>query len=141
VWARRRQTPVRGVGKFFAAGCVGAASELNRTLAAQATKVGIVIICGVGRRGALAARRSGSAQTDNQGVEMSNLLKLMKQLGADAALNDEYKKDPSAVIARYNLSDKERDALLNKDYEAIKKLTGLQDGQYSTNSTIKAYDS
>ena len=72
---------------------------------------------------------------------MSNLLKLMKQLGADAALNDEYEKDPAAVIGRYNLTDDERDALLNKDYAAIKRLTGLTDGQYSTNSTIKAYDS
>lgn len=72
---------------------------------------------------------------------MSNLLKLMKQLGADAALNDEYEKDPASVIGRYNLTDDERDALLNKDYAAIKRLTGLTDGQYSTNSTIKAYDS
>lgn len=72
---------------------------------------------------------------------MSNLLDLMKQLGADAALNDEYEKDPAAVIARYKLSDEERDALLNKDYDAIRKLTGLKDGQYSTNTTIKAYDS
>jgi hypothetical protein len=71
---------------------------------------------------------------------MSNLLRLMKQLGADAALNDEYKKDPAAVIARYGLSDEERDALLQQDYEAIKRLTGLKDGQYSTNSTIRAYD-
>jgi hypothetical protein len=75
-----------------------------------------------------------------QGVTMSNLLRLMKQLGADAALNDEYKKDPAAVIARYGLSDEERDALLQQDYEAIKRLTGLKDGQYSTNSTIRAYD-
>ncbi len=71
---------------------------------------------------------------------MSNLLRLMKQLGADAALNDEYKKDPASVIDRFDLNDEERDALLNKDYEAIKRLTGLKDGQYATNSTIKAYD-
>ncbi|MGQ0799905.1 MAG: hypothetical protein ACT4NL_07310 [Pseudomarimonas sp.] len=72
---------------------------------------------------------------------MSNLLSLMKQLGADAALSAEYKKDPAAVIARFSLSDEERDALLSKDYEAIKRLTGLKDGQYSTNTTIAAYDS
>jgi hypothetical protein len=27
-----------------------------------------------------------------------------------------------------------------KDYEAIKRLTGLTDGQFSTNHNIKAYD-
>lgn len=72
---------------------------------------------------------------------MSKLLQLMKQLGADAALAREYAQDAKAVIARYDLSDEERDALLNKDYEAIKRLTGLKDGQFATNSTIRAYDS
>ncbi len=71
---------------------------------------------------------------------MSNLLRLMQRLGADAKLNDEYLKDPAAVIGRYDLSAEERDALLGKDYEAIKRLTGLKDGQFATNSTIKAYD-
>jgi hypothetical protein len=71
---------------------------------------------------------------------MSSLLHLMKALGADAALAEEYHRDPSAVIARYNLSDAERAALLDKDYEAIKRLTGLRDGQFATNNTIKAYD-
>jgi hypothetical protein len=72
---------------------------------------------------------------------MSNLLRLMKQLGADAALSREYHQDPAKVIARFGLSDAERDALLNKDYEAIKRLTGLKDGQFATNSTVSAYDS
>lgn len=72
---------------------------------------------------------------------MSNLLRLMQQLGADAALSREYKQDAKAVISRFGLSDEERDALLNKDYEAIKRLTGLKDGQFATNSTVSAYDS
>lgn len=72
---------------------------------------------------------------------MGNLLRLMKQLGADAALSREYVSDPVAVIVRFHLEDEERDALLNKDYAAIKRLTGLQDGQFATNSTISAYDS
>lgn len=72
---------------------------------------------------------------------MSRLLHLMKQLGADAALASEYARDARAVIARFGLSDEERDALLNKDYEAIKRLTGLKDGQFATNSTIRAFDS
>lgn len=72
---------------------------------------------------------------------MSNLLRLMKQLGADAALSSEYHNDPAAVIKRFGLSDEERDALLKKDYESIKRLTGLKDGQFATNSTVSAYDS
>jgi len=64
----------------------------------------------------------------------------MRELGADAALAQEYHNDPQAVIARYDLSTEERDALLGKDYAAIKRLTGLKDGQFATNSTVKAYD-
>ncbi len=71
---------------------------------------------------------------------MSNLLRLMKDLGADAALADAYRADPKGVIGRYRLSDTERDALLDHDYETIKQLTGLKDGQFATNSTIRAYD-
>lgn len=71
---------------------------------------------------------------------MSNLLRLMRLLGADAALNLEYKRDPGAVISRFGLGDEERDALLGKNYPAIKRLTGLKDGQFATNTTISAYD-
>lgn len=71
---------------------------------------------------------------------MSNLLRLMKDLGADARLCDAYRADPKGVIARYGLSDAERDALLGHDYATIKQLTGLKDGQFATNSTIRAYD-
>jgi hypothetical protein len=71
---------------------------------------------------------------------MSNLLRLMRDLGADAALCDAYVADARGVISRYGLTDEERDALLNHDYEKIKQLTGLKDGQFATNSTIRAYD-
>jgi len=71
---------------------------------------------------------------------MSNLLHLMRQIGADAAVNLEYIQNPRSVISRFDLSDEERDALLNKDYEAIKRLTGLKDGQFATNTTVRAYD-
>lgn len=73
---------------------------------------------------------------------MSNLLRLMKELGADAALSDEYAKDPQEVIKRFDLSEEERTALLDLDMEAIKRLSGLEEGEfYTTNSTIRAYDS
>ncbi|EGJ11796.1 MULTISPECIES: hypothetical protein [Rubrivivax] len=71
---------------------------------------------------------------------MSKLLDLMRKLGSDAALNSEYEKDPQAVIRRFGLSAEEGAALLAKDYEAIKRLTGLKDGQYTINHTVRAYD-
>ena len=38
------------------------------------------------------------------------------------------------------LADEEHRAMLESDYAAIGKLTGLADGQYATNHTVKAYD-
>lgn len=71
---------------------------------------------------------------------MSDLLTLMKQLGSDAGLAQEYEKNPAAVIERYDLSDEERKALLAADTEALLKLTGLKGGLYATNTTVRAYD-
>jgi len=71
---------------------------------------------------------------------MSKLLDLMRKLGSDAALKSEYESDPKAVISRFGLSEEESNALLTYDYEAVKRLTGLQDGQFATNHTIQAYD-
>lgn len=71
---------------------------------------------------------------------MSNLLDLMRKLGSDAALAAEYAADPEGVMLRMGLSEEERAAMMDKDYEAIMRLTGLEDGQFSTNHTIKAYE-
>ncbi len=71
---------------------------------------------------------------------MSKLLDLMRKLGSDAALAAEYAKDPAAVLQRAGLSDEERKAMLEKDYPAIKRLTGLEDGKFAVNHVIKAYD-
>lgn len=71
---------------------------------------------------------------------MSKLLELMRRLGSDAALADAYHKDPKTVLERAGLSDEEQRAMLEKDYDAIKALTGLKDGQYATNSTVKTCD-
>lgn len=71
---------------------------------------------------------------------MSKLLEFMRALGRDAALAQEYETDPDAVMRRANLSDEERRAMLEKDYEAIKRLSGLRDGKFATNHTILAYD-
>lgn len=71
---------------------------------------------------------------------MSTLLDLMRELGSDAALAAEYEADPHGVMLRAGLSDEERRAMLEKDYDAIKALTGLEDGQFATNHIISAYD-
>jgi hypothetical protein len=71
---------------------------------------------------------------------MSTLLDLMRELGGDAALAAEYAKDPAAVVRRAGLSADEQKAMLSSDYAAIKRLTGLADGQFATNHVIKAYE-
>ncbi len=71
---------------------------------------------------------------------MSKLLDLMRKLGSDAALAAEYEKNPEMVLRRAGLSGDERKAMSAKDYVAIKKLTGLTDGQFATNHVIRAYD-
>lgn len=71
---------------------------------------------------------------------MSKLLELMRKLGSDAALAAEYGRNPDAVLRRAGLSDEERRAMAEKDYRAIKSLTGLTDGQFASNHVIKAYD-
>lgn len=71
---------------------------------------------------------------------MSKLLELMKNLGSDAALAEEYKSDPEGVRRRAGLSDEEHRAMAEHDYAAIKSLTGLEDGQFATNHSIIAYD-
>lgn len=71
---------------------------------------------------------------------MSNLLMLMRKLGSDAALAGEYRRDPDGVMWHAGLSDEERRAMLDKDIEAIKRLTGLAEGKFAViQSTITAY--
>ena len=74
------------------------------------------------------------------GGAVSKLLELMKNLGSDAALAQEYARDADAVMRRFGLSDEECAALREKDYAAIKRLSGLVDGQFATNHIISAYD-
>ena len=71
---------------------------------------------------------------------MSKLLDLMRELGRNAALAREYETDAESVMKQAGLSDEERRALIDKDYDAIKRLTGLTDGQFATNHLIRAYD-
>jgi len=71
---------------------------------------------------------------------MLTLLDLMRKLASDAALAAEYERDPEGVLKRAGLSEQEQKAMLSKDYAAIKKLTGLTDGQFATNHIVKAFD-
>lgn len=71
---------------------------------------------------------------------MSELLDFMRELGRDAALAAEYDSDADATMRRAGLSNEERTAMLDKDYDAIKRLTGLVDGQFATNHIVMAYD-
>jgi len=76
----------------------------------------------------------------DRGTNMSKLLDLMRKLGSDAALAEEYGKDPAAVLRRAGLTEEEQKAMLDHDYAAIKRLTGLEDGKFAVNHLIKAYD-
>jgi hypothetical protein len=71
---------------------------------------------------------------------VSTLLELMRKLGSDAALAAEYEKDPVVVLQRAGLTDEEQKAMLASDYAAIKRHTGLADGQFATNHIIKSYE-
>ncbi|MDH7452775.1 hypothetical protein QF205_06725 [Luteimonas composti] len=71
---------------------------------------------------------------------MSKLIGLMRRLGSDAALAEEYARDPEAVLQRAGLTEEEHRAMAERDYAAVKRLTGLPDGKFATNHTIKLYE-
>ncbi|MEM9304089.1 MAG: hypothetical protein AAGE01_18385 [Pseudomonadota bacterium] len=69
---------------------------------------------------------------------MSKLADLLKDMASDAALEAEWKKDREAVLDRYKLTPEERKAMVEKDVDAIKRLSGVD--KVKVNSTIKAHD-
>jgi len=69
---------------------------------------------------------------------MSGLRQLLVDLGKSASVHDDYVKNPQAVMASYKLSQKEIDAMLAKDLDEVKRLSGMDN--LKTNSTISAYD-
>ena len=75
------------------------------------------------------------------GGTMSKLLMLMRELGSDAALAEEYRRDPDGVMRHAGLPDEERRAMLDKDIEAIKRLTGLAEGRFAAiQTTVISYE-
>lgn len=71
---------------------------------------------------------------------MGKLLDFMRRLGSDARLAEQYADAPDETMRQAGLSDEERKAMLEKDYAAIRRLTGLEDGQFATNHSIIAYE-
>ncbi|HSH27964.1 MAG TPA: hypothetical protein VK972_09415 [Wenzhouxiangella sp.] len=67
---------------------------------------------------------------------MSELTRLLKQLGQDAKLHDQYLADPEAVMRKRGLDKAEIQAMLDKDVDRLRKLSGLED--LKSNSTVKA---
>lgn len=69
---------------------------------------------------------------------MSGLKQLLIDLGKDAKLQDEYQKGPEKIMRRYECTDEEVKAMLAKDVDGLKRLSGLENLQ--SNHTIKSYD-
>lgn len=69
---------------------------------------------------------------------MSELKQLLIDLGKDADLKDEYVNDPKAVMERYGCDAEEVKAMLGKDVESLKRLSGLDN--LKANHGVHAYD-
>ncbi|QKK01567.1 MAG: hypothetical protein HND55_02205 [Pseudomonadota bacterium] len=69
---------------------------------------------------------------------MSELTRLLMELGENAKLHDAYVADPKTVMQERGLTEEEIRAMLDKDLDTIRKLSGLD--KLKSNSTIKACD-
>lgn len=71
---------------------------------------------------------------------MAGLRELLQQAGEDAELEAELKNDPEAVIARYDLSEAEKQALRDRDEARLRELSGIRDFRLSNGKPIRDYD-
>lgn len=69
---------------------------------------------------------------------MSKLADLLVDLGKNASLQDEYHKDPKGVMGRYGLTEEEMQAMLEKDVDRLRKLSGLD--RLKSNGNVHAHD-
>jgi hypothetical protein len=69
---------------------------------------------------------------------MSDLVKLLNDLGQDAELAQLYSQDRDAVLSQYDLGDDALAALRAGDVDAVRKASGL-DNVHMTHGTIKCY--
>jgi len=69
---------------------------------------------------------------------MSELVRLLKDLGQDAKLAEAYENDPDAVLTKYDLSDHETKALKTGDLDKLREASGLEN-VHLTKSTVKSH--
>lgn len=69
---------------------------------------------------------------------MSALANLLKNLGSDPDLVEQYKQDARGTMERAGLNDEEIQAMLDKDLEKLKQLSGLEN--LRSNGVIDTYD-
>lgn len=69
---------------------------------------------------------------------MSELVRLLNDLGRDARLAEAYAEDPDSVLVKYDLSNAELKAMKSGDVDEVRKASGM-DEVHLTNSTIKSY--
>lgn len=69
---------------------------------------------------------------------MSGLRQLLIDLGKDGDLMDQYDRDPNTVMDRYECSAEEKKAMIDKDVDTLKQLSGLSN--LKSNSGVHAYD-
>lgn len=68
---------------------------------------------------------------------MSKLTELLHALGKEPELHDEYIANPEGVLDRYGLSEVEKQAMIDRNVEKLKELSGLDN--LKSNSTVKSY--
>ncbi len=61
---------------------------------------------------------------------MSNLVQLFQAFGEDAALREQYKSDPDAVLERFGCSEKEKSAMRSNDISQVRNLIQESDGDF-----------
>jgi hypothetical protein len=81
------------------------------------------------------ARQLQSIKRENL---MSSLATLLKNIGSDPELAERYKKDPEGTMKAAGLNDEEIRAMLDKDLEKLKKLSGLEN--LRSNGIIDCHD-
>lgn len=69
---------------------------------------------------------------------MSRLRELLVDLGKDAKVHDAYIADPKSVMADYGLTDEEIRAMLAKDLDAVRRLSGID--ELKSNGVISAHE-
>ncbi len=69
---------------------------------------------------------------------MSRLTELLKELGKHADVYESYNKDPNSVMDKYGCTDEEKKAMLAKDVETLKRITGMDN--LVRNQSVSAYE-